>query len=139
VSRNWNYAVPNVSPRVPESLSFVPGQPMGVLQVVGLQPTGGNRAVISRLLLATTEVQAGYQVSHIHGRHSLKMGAGAVGTQTNPSLDVNRRGYYYFTSLVSFLKGTPAAANLTTPQSLSARSVTQMVGHAFLRCSLPRG
>ena len=37
VSRNWNSAVPNVDPRVPSSLSFLPGQAFGVLQITGLQ------------------------------------------------------------------------------------------------------
>ncbi len=133
VSRNWNSAVPNVDPRVPSSLSFLPGQAFGVLQITGLADFGNNRAVISDLLLATTDAQFHYGISYTHGSQSLEAGAGYTATQTNPALDVNTRGLYVFGSLASFLSGQALAANLTIPGSLSARTFTQQLGYGFVQ------
>ena len=133
VSRNWNHFIPNVDPRVPSSLSFLTGQPFGVLQVSPLNPIGNNQAVISNLLLATTDAQFHDQISVAKGRHSLKAGIGYAYTQTNPALDVNTRGYYIFSTLASFLAGVPVAANLSTPGSLESRSFVQQIGEAFVQ------
>ena len=132
-SRNWNYFIPNVDPRVPSSLSFVPGQPFGVVEVTPLVDFGNNQAVISRLLLATTDGQVHYEFSLTHGGQALKAGAGYAYTQTNPALDVNTRGLYIFQTLATFLEGVPVAANVTTPGFIAARSFMQHLGDAFVQ------
>jgi len=132
-SRNWNYFIPNVNPRVPSSLSFLPGEPFGVVEVTPLQDFGNNQAVISRLLLATTDAQFHYEFSSTRGKQSWKAGAGYAYTQTNPALDVNTRGLYVFQTLSSFLAGVPVAANVTTPGSVAARSFIQHLGAAFVQ------
>jgi hypothetical protein len=131
ISRNWNYFVPNENSRVPASLSFLPGQSFGVIEVTGLTDFGNNQAVISRLLLATTDAQAHYELSFAHGKQSWKIGAGYAYNQTSPALDVNTRGLYVFGTLATFLQGRAAAANLTTPGSVAARTFVQRLGDAF--------
>lgn len=131
VSRNWEFEIPNLNPGIPSSLSFIPGQPLGVLQVTGLEDYGSNNALISKLLLASTDLQFDYGFTYVHGRQSLKAGAGFSHSQTNPTLAVNTRGYYFFYSIESLLVNVPAAANLTTPSSDPSRTFSQDLGDVY--------
>ncbi len=133
MSRIWNFAVPNVSSNVPSSLSFIPGQQLGVLQVTGLEDFGSNRALITKLLLGSTDLQFNYDLSYTRGRQTLQLGAGYSRTQTDPTLAVNTRGFYFFFSVASLLVNQPVAANLTTPDSNPSRSFTQTVGYGYLQ------
>jgi hypothetical protein len=82
------------------SISLVPGQPFGTIDIAGMSLLG-NSAVIP-LSDFSTVYQLQDQVSFIHGRNTLKFGAEFRRIQSNGPLDFGVNGIYTFQDLSPF-------------------------------------
>jgi hypothetical protein len=122
--------------QVPDSLSFVPGQPLGVIAVTGLADIGPSmvRQRPRRHVLNT--YQAHDDLVHVRGRDTFKTGAGFYRIQFNQVSDFSACGYYQFNSLEEFLAGTARTADVMLPGSDSRRGWRQTQGFAYLQHEL---
>lgn len=121
---------------VPASLSFVPGQPLGVIAVTGLADIGPSvvRQRPRRHVLNT--YQAHDDLVHVRGRGAVKIGAGLYRVQFNQVADFSACGYYQFNSLQEFLAGTARTADVMVPGSDSRRGWRQTQGFAYVQHEL---
>jgi hypothetical protein len=100
---------------LPASLSFVPGQPFGSLNVSGLGNYGTAR--LSNRKLTQNNFEQKDIVSYIRGRHLFKAGAQFKRTQFNTFSAFAKSAEWSFTSLASFLTATPSALDVMSPDS----------------------
>lgn len=89
------------------SISLLPGQPFGMIDVTGLSLFGNS--VFYPLGDFSTVYQAQDQLSRTMGRHTLKFGAEFRRLQYNGPLDFGVNGLYSFQDLTAF--GVPAFSN----------------------------
>jgi len=101
---------------IPESLSFIPGLPIGTINVGG--PAIGTGT--SRTLTATGTAYSvprlygynlfewGDDVSIIHGKHAVKTGAVIRRMRDNTSQNTGLKGQYTFPTFNAFLAGQPS-------------------------------
>jgi len=118
---------------VPPSLSFVPGQLLGAIEVTGLAELGGTRARLRPRHFALNDFQWNGDAAHVHGRHTLRAGAGYDRIHFNQRADLNAGGRYLFTSLADFLQGRARSADLMLPGSDTIRGWRQHQFHGFLQ------
>jgi len=120
-------------PAADASLAFVPGDPMGEIQVVGLSDFGGTLARTSPRHFKTVDGQLSYSAEKITGAHSLSFGASydriLLGEADNLDLD----GYYQFSSLQSFLAAQPSRLSVMAPGSSSLRHFAFNEFSAFIQ------
>ena len=88
---------------IPAELSFVPGQSLGSIQVVGLTELGGIRARLRPRQFVVNNYQFNGDVVHVRGRHTFRLGAGFDRVQFNQIADLSAVGHYQFNSLEDFL------------------------------------
>lgn len=125
--------------RLPASLSFVKGQPMGAIQVVGLSDLGGTRVRLSPQRTTMNDYQVSYDLTRVHGAHTLRLGGGFDRIQFNPVADVNVVGYYRFTSLAAFLQARPQSGDVAVPGTSSVRGWRQNLFSGFVQDELRAG
>ncbi|MGO9009503.1 MAG: carboxypeptidase regulatory-like domain-containing protein [Bryobacteraceae bacterium] len=101
--------------------SFVPGQNVGALQVTGLANFGGNNARNTPNFFALSDGQISYSLTRIAGAHKLTAGASFDRTLLDEDGDLDRAGYYQFTSLQNFLAATPSKLSILAPGSTTLR------------------
>jgi len=107
---------------VDDSLSFVPGKPLGTIEVTGLTGLGGgSRARLRPREFITHTVQASGDLIGIRGNHTFKLGTGFDRIHFNQVSDISATGVYWFTSLEDFLLAKPGRGEAMAPGSDSAR------------------
>lgn len=100
---------------VDESLSFLPGLPLGQISVTGLFSLGPSRFGPSFSTLNL--YQFSDSVAYTGGVHSIKFGADHRFIRLPTSRPQSPYGYYQFGGLVDFLEARPRAVELTLPDS----------------------
>jgi hypothetical protein len=110
-----------VAARVSPELSFVAGQPIGPVGVVGLSDFGGQNARANPRQLSPDDVQLSYGLTRATGAHKFSAGASFDRVRFDQTGDQDRSGYYTFSSLASFLAASPRSVNLMTPLSGTLR------------------
>ncbi|MBI4456645.1 MAG: TonB-dependent receptor [Acidobacteria bacterium] len=101
------------------ALSFVPGQPLGGLVVSGLSSHGYSR--LSDRVLTQNLYEYIDNVSYNKGRHSLRFGGQIKRIHYNTVSAFSQRGEWRFTSVESFLRGTPFSLDIMVPGSDTVR------------------
>jgi hypothetical protein len=132
-SRVRNHESNLVDSRVPASLSFLQGQPIGSIEVTGLGDFGGTTARTRPRRFATNDYQLNIQTVAVRGKHSFQAGVSYDRLQFNQVSDLNAAGFYRFDSLLNFLLGKPRTAELMAPGSDSTRGWRQHLLQAFLQ------
>ena len=113
-----NLTVPDPGPQ----LSFIPGQPLGAIQVGGitsnspktiatLGPSGGANANI----WAYNIFEWADDFSYVTGKHSLKAGVDIQRMQDNQTTSNATRGQYTFTLFTDLLAGRPSNLQAGSP------------------------
>jgi len=101
--------------------AFVPGQNVGELQVTGLGTFGGNTARNTPNFYALSDGQISYALTKIVGAHKLTAGASFDRILLDEEGDLDRAGYYQFTSLQNFLAAQPSKLSILAPGSGTLR------------------
>jgi hypothetical protein len=111
--------------------AFVPGQNLGSLLVTGLGTIGGNAARTTPMSFALSDAQISYSFTRIAGAHKLSAGASFDQILLDEDGDLDRAGYYQFTSLQSFLAAQPSKLSILAPGSGTLRhwSMRQFSGY----------
>jgi hypothetical protein len=102
-------------------LDFVPGAGMGTIQVVGLTNFGGTLAQTAPRHFNTVDGQTSYSGEKIIGAHSLSFGSSFDRILFGENGDLDRTGYYQFTSLQNFLAAQPNDLTVMSPGSTTLR------------------
>ncbi|MBN1566317.1 MAG: TonB-dependent receptor [Acidobacteria bacterium] len=132
-SRIRNYNSSKVRPDVPESLSFIPGEPLGVMNIVGLSAFGGTEARTRPREHTTVDYQPSYDGTHIRGAHTIRFGISYDRIQFNQRSDNNKIGFYRFDSIADFLQAKSSSGELMMPGSDTTRGWRQNQFGAFLQ------
>lgn len=91
---------------VPGNLSFVAGQPMGLLRVFGGIADLGSNTNVPRQWVFNL-FQWGDDLSYVRGRHALKFGGNFERIQDNAAENTFARGAVSFTTLLALLQDRP--------------------------------
>jgi hypothetical protein len=118
---------------VPASLSFVPGQPLGVITVTGLAEIGGSGARQRPRRHNLNDYQVNDELVQIRGGHTLKAGVGFDRIQFNQVSDFSAIGYYQFSSLSDFLTAVARTGDVMVPGSDSHRGWRQSLGFGYFQ------
>jgi hypothetical protein len=110
-----------ITENIPPTLSFVPGQPMGVFSVTGLTEFGGENGRTTPRDLSTDDLQLNYVVTRVTGAQKLTAGTGFDRIWFDQVGNQDSNGYYAFSSLQSFLTDSARALDLMTPGSNTYR------------------
>ncbi len=132
-SRVRNIESHTVDSRVPASLVFIQGQPIGSIEVTGLGDFGGTTARTRPRRFVTNDYQLSFQTVAVRGRHSFQAGLSYDRVQFNQVSDLNAAGFYRFDSLVNFLLGKPKTAELMAPGSDTTRGWRQHLLQGFFQ------
>jgi hypothetical protein len=101
--------------------AFVPGQNVGALLVTGLGTLGGNTARTTPMYFTLSDGQVSYSFTRIAGAHKLTAGASFDHILLDETGDLDRAGYYQFTSLQNFLAAQPSKLSILAPSSGTLR------------------
>jgi len=120
-SRVRNSDFSKVRDDIPASLSFVPGQSLGAVDITGVTPLGGLTARLRPRQYATNDYQFNYDGTTILGVHTLRFGGSYDRIQFNQRSDNNPIGRYRFSSLENFLVKKADSADVMLPGSDTIR------------------
>ena len=115
-----NGSVVTSSPAVAAD-AFVPGQNVGALLVTGLGSFGGTPARTTPMYFTLSDGQASYALTRIAGAQKISAGGSFDEILLDETGDLDRAGYYQFTSLESFLEAQPAKLSILAPGSGTLR------------------
>ena len=115
------------------NLAFIPGDPMGEIQVVGLSDFGGSLARSSPRHFNTVDGQLSYSAEKAAGAHSLSFGAGFDRILLGEASNLDYYGYYQFSSLQTFLAAQPSRLSVMVPGSNSLRHFAFNEASAFIQ------
>ncbi len=132
-SRVWNYERADVSNPDAAKLSFVPGLPLGAIDVTGLTELGGLAQRLQPRRYVVNDYQINYNWMHVSGAHQVTAGAGFDRVQFNQISDNVRSGYFRFTSVANLLTGTPRSFDVMAPGSDTVRGWRQNLYFAFVQ------
>jgi hypothetical protein len=122
---------------IPAGLSFVPGQPVGVIGI------GGRAADASRVIANAgtsdtaprfayyTVIEASDDVTFINGRHSWKFGANVKRMRDNTAQNTSLRGIYNFANFDAVLTGTSSNFTAVRPGQDAYRGFRQSLYALF--------
>lgn len=122
LSRVRNSEISNTRGEISPSLSFVEGQPLGSIQVTGLEELGGIRARLRPRSFAKTSFQVGTDWVHMSGKQTWKWGLGFDRIFFDQVADLSAVGLYRFSSLEDFLSGRARVGEVMAPGSDTRRS-----------------
>lgn len=94
---------------------FVPGQNLGPMLVTGLGSFGGTTARTNPMSFTVNDAQVNYSFTKLMGAHKLMAGGSFDRILLNEVGDLDRAGYYQFTSLQSFLTAQPSQLSILEP------------------------
>jgi len=111
--------------------AFVPGQSVGAISVTGLSELGGNATRTSPMYFALSDGQISYSLTRIAGAQKISAGASFNHILLDETGDLDRAGYYQFTSLQSFLAAQASKLEVLAPDSGTLRhwSMQQVSGY----------
>jgi hypothetical protein len=118
---------------IPAAMSFLPGQPMGAIQVTGLESLGGLEARSRPRQFVLNDYQFSHDSTLMRGPHSIRMGSAYNRTQFNQVSDLNSIGYYVFNSIAALLQARPTSGDLMQPGSDSVRRWRMHLAAGFLQ------
>jgi hypothetical protein len=121
LSRIRNGEVSRTQPHVDQSLSFLPGQPLGSIEVTGLATLGGLRARTRPRRYLVNNLQLSTDMVRMRGAHTWKFGLGFNRIKLDQVAQFNSVGVYRFNSIEDFLLARPRQADIMAPGSDSAR------------------
>lgn len=137
MNRSVSYTDNLPTDAIPSGLSFIPGQPVGVIGI-------GGRAAGAALIIANagtsdtaprfayyTVLEAGDDVTYITGRHSWKFGANIKGMRDNTAQNTSLRGIYRFDSFETVLTATPNNFGAVRPGQSAYRGFRQRLYSVF--------
>jgi hypothetical protein len=111
--------------KVPASLSFIPGEPFGRLNVSGWTTLGAT--INDPRYFRMNSFQPGDDLSITHGEHTFKMGATLERFQWNTASYNRIGGDYSFDSIRNFLLGAPARVDVPFPGSFPNRGIRALM------------
>jgi hypothetical protein len=115
------------------SLGFVPGLPVGLINIGGITNFQGGLHATGEFLFHLDSYQFYDDVYLTRGKHALKMGFAFERLQNNQLGTSNPNGQYIFSSLQTFLTNNPTSFNAPLAQGVSPRDLRQSVfGGYFL-------
>jgi hypothetical protein len=115
------------------SLGFVPGLPVGLINIGGIANFQGGLHATGEFLFHLNSYQFYDDVYLTRGKHALKMGFAFERLQNNQLGTSNPNGQYIFSSLQTFLTNNPTSFNAPLAQGVSPRDLRQSVfGGYFL-------
>ncbi len=132
-SRIENAERGRVIPDVPDSLSLVPGQPLGSIETTGIANIGGFGARIVPRTFDLQDFQLNGDVTHLWGRHNLRVGAGFDRLRFDQFADISSIGLFRFRSLENLLTAQPITAEAVRPGSTSERAWTYYQFHGYVQ------
>jgi len=132
-SRVLNYELATVTRPEAQSVSFLPGMPLGAMEVTGLTEMGGTAQRLQPRRYVVNDYQFNYSWLHFAGGHHWTAGAGFDRVQFNQVSDNVRSGFFRFTSVANFLQGSARLFDAMAPGSDSARGWRQNLFFAFLQ------
>jgi hypothetical protein len=128
---------PSYQQTIDPSLSFLPGVPLGQISITGLFSLGPSRFGPSFLNMKL--FQFSDNITYTHGRHVLNIG-GDYRFYHLPAEQVQSPyGFYQFSSLANFLKGTPSSVEMTLPDSQLIRNWRQSMAAAYVQDEIRLG
>ena len=116
---------------IPSGLSFIPGQPVGVLQIGGR--ANGSAQIIQTAGTSDTVPRFAYynlfetadDITLIKGRHSWKFGGSFKRMQDNTAQNTSLRGIYTFASFETVLTAQPSNLGAVRPGESAYRGIRQ--------------
>ena len=99
---------------IPSSLSFVPGEPFGFINILGLLPAVGGDFRLPRQD-RLNNYQAADTLFVTRGAHGIRVGFSGERIQFNQDSVSQRGGVMNFPSLESFLTGKPSSMDVALP------------------------
>ena len=109
------------------SLGFVPGLPVGLINIGGISNFTGGLHAVGEFVFHYNSYQVYDDVYWSHGRHSLKMGFAFERLQNNQLGTSNPNGQFNFGSFAGFLQDQPTGFNAPLGQTTSPKDLRQSV------------
>lgn len=109
---------------IPADLSFVPGKPLGTIQLGSIGAGTSNSQALTAIggnngngpsLWRFNIFQTGDDFTYIIGKHTFKTGVDIERLQDNSQTNSGLRGVYTFASFNTFLAGTPSNLQASQP------------------------
>jgi hypothetical protein len=132
-SRVRNAELSRVRNDIAQSLSFVPGQSLGVIDITGLTSLGGLQARLRPRYFALNNFQFSYDGTYLAGSHTFRFGGSFDRIHLNQRADLNAAGYYKFTSIADFLQARSSYGDVMMPGSDSIRGWRQSQYSGFVQ------
>ena len=114
------------------SLGFVPGLPVGLIDIGGISNFSGGLHAVGEYLFHYNSYQAYEDLYWTHGKHSLKSGFSFERLQNNQLGTANPNGQFNFGSLSGFLTNQPTSFNAPLGQSTLPRDLRQSVFGGYI-------
>jgi hypothetical protein len=114
------------------SLGFVPGLPVGLINIGGIANFQGGLHATGEFLFHLNSYQVYDDVYLTRGKHALKMGFAFERLQNNQLGTSNPNGQYIFSSLQTFLTNNPTSFNAPLAQGVSPRDLRQSVFGGYI-------
>jgi hypothetical protein len=114
------------------SLGFVPGLPVGLINVGGISNFQGGKGAVGEFDFHMNSYQIYDDVSWTKGKHSLQMGFSFERLQNNQLGTANPNGQYTFSSLTNFLTNKPSTFNAPISKVISPKDLRQSVYGVYI-------
>lgn len=114
------------------SLGFVPGLPVGLINVGGISNFQGGKGAVGEFDFHMNSYQVYDDVSWSKGKHSLQMGFSFERLQNNQLGTANPNGQYSFSSLTNFLTNKPSTFNAPISQVISPKDLRQSIYGVYI-------
>ena len=115
------------------SLGFVPGLPVGLINIGGIANFQGGLHATGEFLFHLNSYQFYDDVYLTRGKHALKMGFAFERSQNNQLGTSNPNGQYIFSSLQTFFTNNPTSFNAPLAQGVSPRDLRQSVYGGYIQ------
>jgi len=109
------------------ALGFVPGLPVGLINIGGLSNFAGGLHAVGEFLFHYNSYQAYEDLYWTHGKHTLKLGFSFEELQNNQHGTSNPNGQFNFGSLAGFLTNQPTGFNAPLGPTTSPKDLRQSV------------
>ncbi|MBI4481276.1 MAG: TonB-dependent receptor [Acidobacteria bacterium] len=114
------------------NISFVPGRPMGLIDITGLEGFPGGPGATDLDLFAYNVFQWRDDLNWNRGRHSMKFGANVERIHMNMNSTNQENGNFRFGSIPDFLRNIPELFRTQVPGSDTVRGFRQnLIGFYF--------
>lgn len=138
-SRVWNFENAGVPQDLSARLAFMPGLPVGPIEVTGLADFGGLIARTTPRRYVVNDYQVNYDFTTVRSGRRLTLGAGYDRVQLNMGRinDNARSGFYRFSSIANFLQGRTRLLDITLPGYDGTRGFRQNQFFLFVQDEFP--